>query len=215
VIAGNERGFVEDHRDDGRWESLHLGGEPGEEAFPERFLQEKQERTVRLPDLMLVQDGFVMSPELELEALQRRADPVHVGVLAHDAKQEDENGILGIDLAEFDRTFKTNVYAMFWLCRAALPRLQEGASIINTASIQAYDPSPTLLAYAPTKGAIVNFTKALAQIAIKQGVRVNAVAPGPVWTPLIPSTMPKEQVKKFGSDTAFGRAAQPALPRSA
>jgi NAD(P)-dependent dehydrogenase (short-subunit alcohol dehydrogenase family) len=110
---------------------------------------------------------------------------------------------------EFDRTFKTNVYAMFWLCRTALPRMQEGASIINTASIQAYDPSPTLLAYAPTKGAIVNFTKALAQIAIKQGIRVNAVAPGPVWTPLIPSTMPKEQVKKFGSNTAFGRAAQP------
>ena len=110
---------------------------------------------------------------------------------------------------EFDRTFKTNVYAMFWLCRSALPRMQEGAAIINTASIQAYDPSPTLLAYAPTKGAIVNFTKALAQIAIKQGVRVNAVAPGPVWTPLIPSTMPGEQVKKFGSDTAFGRPAQP------
>ena len=110
---------------------------------------------------------------------------------------------------EFDRTFKTNVYAMFWLCRAALPRMKAGASIINTASIQAYDPSPTLLAYAPTKGAIVNFTKALAQIAIKQGVRVNAVAPGPVWTPLIPSTMPEEQVKKFGSNTAFGRPAQP------
>jgi len=110
---------------------------------------------------------------------------------------------------EWDRTFKTNVYAMFWLCRTALPRLQQGAAIINTASIQAYDPSPTLLAYAPTKGAIVNFTKALSQIAMKQGVRVNAVAPGPVWTPLIPSTMPSEQVKKFGSDTAFGRPAQP------
>jgi NAD(P)-dependent dehydrogenase (short-subunit alcohol dehydrogenase family) len=110
---------------------------------------------------------------------------------------------------EFDRTFKTNVYAMFWLCRNALPRMRQGASIINTASIQAYDPSPTLLAYAPTKGAIVNFTKALAQIAIKQGIRVNAVAPGPVWTPLIPATMPNEQVKKFGGDTAFGRPAQP------
>jgi NAD(P)-dependent dehydrogenase (short-subunit alcohol dehydrogenase family) len=110
---------------------------------------------------------------------------------------------------EWDRTFKTNVYAMFWLCRTALPRMAEGAAIINTASIQAYDPSPTLLAYAPTKGAIVNFTKALAQIAMKQGVRVNAVAPGPVWTPLIPSTMPAEQVKKFGGDTAFGRPAQP------
>jgi NAD(P)-dependent dehydrogenase (short-subunit alcohol dehydrogenase family) len=110
---------------------------------------------------------------------------------------------------EFDRTFKTNVYAMFWLCRAALPRMKAGSVIINTASIQAFDPSPTLLAYAATKAAIVNFTKALSQLAMKQGVRVNAVAPGPVWTPLIPSTMPEEQVKKFGGDTSFERAAQP------
>ena len=110
---------------------------------------------------------------------------------------------------EFDRTFKTNVYAMFWLCRAALPRMAPGSSIINTASIQAYDPSPNLLAYAATKGAIVNFTKALAQMASDQGVRVNAVAPGPVWTPLIPSTMPEDSAKKFGADTAFKRAAQP------
>jgi len=111
--------------------------------------------------------------------------------------------------AEFDRTFKTNVYAMFWLCRAALPRMKAGSAIINTASIQGYDPSPQLLAYAPTKAAIINFTKALSQMAMEQGVRVNAVAPGPVWTPLIPSTMPEEKFKTFGKDTAFGRAAQP------
>jgi NAD(P)-dependent dehydrogenase (short-subunit alcohol dehydrogenase family) len=110
---------------------------------------------------------------------------------------------------EFDRTFKTNVYAMFWLCRAALPHMQPGSAIVNTASIQSFDPSPNLLAYASTKGAIVNFTKGLSQIAMKKGVRVNAVAPGPVWTPLIPSTMPEEKVRKFGQDTSFGRAAQP------
>ena len=110
---------------------------------------------------------------------------------------------------EFDRTFRTNVYAMFWLCRAALPRMQPGACIINTASIQAFEPSPNLLPYAATKGAIVNFTKGLSQLAMKQGVRVNAVAPGPVWTPLIPSTMPEDKVKQFGADTSFGRAAQP------
>jgi NAD(P)-dependent dehydrogenase (short-subunit alcohol dehydrogenase family) len=110
---------------------------------------------------------------------------------------------------EFDRAFKTNVYAMFWLCRAALPRMRAGSCIINTASIQAYDPSPQLLAYAPTKAAIVSFTKALSQMAMKQGVRVNAVAPGPVWTPLIPSTMPEERVRSFGADTSFERAAQP------
>jgi NAD(P)-dependent dehydrogenase (short-subunit alcohol dehydrogenase family) len=110
---------------------------------------------------------------------------------------------------EFERTFRTNVFAMFYLCRAALPRMKPGSAIINTASIQGYDPSPTLLAYAPTKAAIINFTKALSQLAMKQSVRVNAVAPGPVWTPLIPSTMPQEHVKKFGQDTDFERAAQP------
>ena len=110
---------------------------------------------------------------------------------------------------ELERTFRTNVYAMFWLSRAALPRMRAGSTIINTASIQALDPSPQLLAYAPTKAAIVNFTKALSQLAMKQGVRVNAVAPGSVWTPLIPSTMPEKKVKEFGKDTLFERAAQP------
>jgi NAD(P)-dependent dehydrogenase (short-subunit alcohol dehydrogenase family) len=110
---------------------------------------------------------------------------------------------------EFDRTFTTNVYAMFWLCKAALPRMKPGSVIINTASIQAFEPSPTLLAYAPTKAAIVSFTKALSQSAMQRGIRVNAVAPGPVWTPLIPSTMPQQRVKKFGADTQFERAAQP------
>lgn len=110
---------------------------------------------------------------------------------------------------EFDRAFRTNVFAPFWLCRAALPRMQAGSAIINTASIQSYDPSPTLIPYAATKAAIVNMTKSLSQLAMKQGVRVNAVAPGPVWTPLIPSTMKQESVKKFGADTSFERAAQP------
>jgi NAD(P)-dependent dehydrogenase (short-subunit alcohol dehydrogenase family) len=114
-----------------------------------------------------------------------------------------------VSTEEFDRTFRTNVYAMFWLCRAALPRMKAGNTIVNVASIQSYDPSAHLLAYAPTKAAIVSFTKALAPMAIKSGVRVNAVAPGPVWTPLIPSTMPEEKVKNFGADTLFGRAAQP------
>jgi NAD(P)-dependent dehydrogenase (short-subunit alcohol dehydrogenase family) len=87
--------------------------------------------------------------------------------------------------------------------------MREGGAIINSSSIQTYQPSPTLLAYATTKGAIVTFTKALAQEAIKDGVRVNAVAPGPVWTPLIPSTMPPEHVEKFGENTPVGRAGQP------
>lgn len=96
------------------------------------------------------------------------------------------------------------------LCKALLPQMKEGGSIINTGSIQSFDPSANLIAYASTKAAIVSFTRSLASLAIKQGVRVNAVAPGPVWTPLIPSTLPKEKVKQFGSQTVFGRAAQPA-----
>lgn len=111
---------------------------------------------------------------------------------------------------EWDKTFKTNIYAMFYLSRAVLPQMREGSTIINTASVQAYQPSPTLLAYASTKGAIVTFTKALSALGIKQGVRVNAVAPGPVWTPLIPSTMPEKSVKKFGSSNSMERPAQPA-----
>jgi NAD(P)-dependent dehydrogenase (short-subunit alcohol dehydrogenase family) len=126
------------------------------------------------------------------------------------AYQSTHESIEEFTTEEFDRTFRTNVYAMFWLCRAALPRMKPGSVILNTASIQAYEPSPTLLAYAPTKAAIVNFTKALSKMAMKKSVRVNAVAPGPVWTPLIPSTLPAESVRKFGQDTAFERAAQPA-----
>jgi hypothetical protein len=126
------------------------------------------------------------------------------------AFQMTHESIQELSSEEFDRTFRTNVYAMFYLCKAALPLMPEGSAIINTASIQAYQPTPKLLAYASTKGAIVTFSKALAEEAIKQGVRVNVVAPGPVWTPLIPATMPVEQVKTFGQDTPIGRAAQPA-----
>lgn len=111
---------------------------------------------------------------------------------------------------EFDRTYKTNVYAMFWLCRTAVPLMKPGSSIINTASIQAFSPSPNLVPYASTKAAIVNFSKSLAQLVGDKGIRVNAVAPGPVWTPLIPATMPQEKVQTFGSDTTFKRPAQPA-----
>ncbi len=126
------------------------------------------------------------------------------------AFQRTHQSIQEVPSEEFEYTFRTNIFSMFYLCKAALPHMQPGSSIINTASVQAYQPSQSLLAYASTKGAIVTFTKALAQDAIQQGVRVNVVAPGPVWTPLIPSTMPEEQVKQFGQDTLLQRPAQPA-----
>jgi NAD(P)-dependent dehydrogenase (short-subunit alcohol dehydrogenase family) len=111
---------------------------------------------------------------------------------------------------EWDKTFATNIHAMFYLSKAALPHMAEGSSIINTASINADMPKPTLLPYATTKGAIQNFTGGLAQLLGKKNIRVNCVAPGPIWTPLIPSTMPPEQVKEFGQETPMGRPGQPA-----
>lgn len=111
---------------------------------------------------------------------------------------------------EFERTFRTNLFAPFYLTKAAFPEMKPGSVVINTASIQSYKPNPQLLAYAPTKAAILNFTKAVAQLGGQKGIRVNAVAPGPVWTPLIPASFDKKKVASFGSDTVFGRAAQPA-----
>jgi NAD(P)-dependent dehydrogenase (short-subunit alcohol dehydrogenase family) len=121
-----------------------------------------------------------------------------------------QGGIADITTEQFDRVFKTNVYAMFWLCKAAIPHMQPGSTIINTSSIQAYTPSPELLDYATTKGAIVNFTRGLAQQLTSKGIRVNHVAPGPIWTPLIPATMPEEKVDGFGEDSPMGRVGQPA-----
>jgi len=111
---------------------------------------------------------------------------------------------------ELDYTFRTNIEAFFYFSRYALQHIAPGGSIINTTSIQAYSPSSNLAPYAATKAAIANFTLSLAEEAIKKGVRVNGVAPGPVWTPLIPSTMPEEKVRKFGENTLFERPAQPA-----
>ena len=110
---------------------------------------------------------------------------------------------------EWDRTFRTNIHAMFYLVRAAVPHMKPGAAIVNTASVNAKTPSPQLLPYATTKGAIANFTAGLAQMLARHGIRVNCVAPGPVWTPLIPSTMPDEKVRHFGEEDPFGRPAQP------
>jgi len=110
---------------------------------------------------------------------------------------------------EWELTFRTNIHAMFFLAKAAVPHMGEGGAIINTTSVNADQPKQTLLPYATTKGAIQNFTGGLAQLLAEQGIRVNCVAPGPVWTPLIPSTMPPEQVKEFGKSYPIGRPAQP------
>lgn len=135
----------------------------------------------------------------------------HLDILVNNAAhQRTFDSIEDISSEGWDETMRTNVYSMFYLCKAAIPRMKPGSAIINTSSINATSPSPTLLAYATTKGAIANFTAGLAGLVAEQGIRVNAVAPGPIWTPLIPSTMPADKVKEFGKNTPMGRAGQPA-----
>jgi NAD(P)-dependent dehydrogenase (short-subunit alcohol dehydrogenase family) len=126
---------------------------------------------------------------------------------AHQATFKD---IAEISDEEWELTFRTNIHAMFYLSKAAVPHMKPGSSIINTASVNSDMPNPILLAYATTKGAIQNFTGGLAQMLAEKGIRVNAVAPGPIWTPLIPSTMPAEAVKNFGKQVPMKRAGQPA-----
>lgn len=126
------------------------------------------------------------------------------------AHQATIDSIEEISSEEWDLTMRTNLYGMFYLCKAAAPVMRPGSAIINTSSIQSKSPTPELLAYATTKGAIANFTAGLAGMLAEKGIRVNAVAPGPIWTPLIPSTLPAEKVETFGSETPLGRVGQPA-----
>lgn len=126
-------------------------------------------------------------------------------------KQTYQESIQDISTEQLEATFRTNVFSLFWICKSALPSMKPGATIINTASIQAYEPSEILCDYAATKAAIVAFSKALAKQVAKDGIRVNAVAPGPVWTPLQPSGgQPQEKVEKFGGNVPLGRPGQPA-----
>lgn len=131
-------------------------------------------------------------------------------VVNNAAYQMSHESLQDISSQELDRTFRTNIFAMFHICKAAEEHLPPGSTVINTTSVNAYKPSPQLLAYAATKGAIQNFTANLAQVWAEKGIRVNCVAPGPIWTPLIPATMPPEKTKTFGEDVPLKRAGQPA-----
>ena len=170
-----------------------------------RFVTDAGRRALAIP-------GDISDEAHCRQLVQRTVDEFgRIDLLVNNAAfQRTYGGIDEIPSEEWDYTFRTNIYAMFYLCKAALPHMKPGAAIINTSSIQSYQPSSSLLAYATTKGAVTNFTKALAEEVAEKGIRVNAVAPGPIWTPLIPSTMPEEKVKNFGKDTPLGRAGQPA-----
>jgi NAD(P)-dependent dehydrogenase (short-subunit alcohol dehydrogenase family) len=130
-------------------------------------------------------------------------------LVSNAAYQMTHETIEEISDEEWDYTFRTNVSAMFYLCKAALPHMRPGASIIGSSSVNSDMPSPTLAPYAATKSAIANFCASLAQLVGERGIRVNSVAPGPIWTPLIPATMPEEKVVRFGKNVPLGRAGQP------
>lgn len=125
------------------------------------------------------------------------------------AEQHPQQSLEDITAQQLERTFRTNIFSMFFLTKAALKHLHEGSAIVNTTSVTAYQGSPQLLDYSSTKGAIVAFTRSLSQSLIEKGIRVNAVAPGPIWTPLIPSTFPKDKVESFGKQVPMGRPGQP------
>lgn len=134
----------------------------------------------------------------------------HLDILVNNAaEQHPQQSIEEISAAQLERTFRTNIFSMFFLTKAALKHLPQNSAIINTTSVTAYQGAPELLDYSSTKGAIVAFTRSLSQALAQKGIRVNAVAPGPIWTPLIVQTMPKEQVEKFGQDVPMQRAGQP------
>jgi NAD(P)-dependent dehydrogenase (short-subunit alcohol dehydrogenase family) len=159
---------------------LTLPGDVGDEAF----CRQAVERTVR---------------ELgRLDALVNNA-----------AEQHQTESIADITAEQLERTFRTNIFSMFFMTKAALPHLREGSTIVNTTSVTAYQGNPSLLDYSSTKGAIVAFTRSLSQQLVGDGIRVNAVAPGPSWTPLIPATMPEDKVAQFGKDVPMGRPGQP------
>jgi NAD(P)-dependent dehydrogenase (short-subunit alcohol dehydrogenase family) len=156
--------------------------------------------------------GDISAPEHCRSVIERAVRELGgIDILVNNAAhQATFNSIEAISDEEWEKTFKVNIHAMFYLTKAAVQHMKPGSAIINTASINADTPNPSLLAYATTKGAIQNFTAGLAQLLAEKGIRANTVAPGPIWTPLIPSTMPTATVEKFGEQVPMKRPGQPA-----
>jgi hypothetical protein len=170
-----------------------------------RWVEEAGRRAVLVP-------GDIAAPA-HCRAIVARAVEAfgRIDVLVNNAAfQMTRQSLDEIPDEEWDRTFQTNITAMFHLCKAAVPHMRPGGAIVNTASVNSDTPKPKLLAYSATKAAIVNFTGGLAQLLAEKGIRANSVAPGPIWTPLIPATMPPEQVESFGQEVPMKRPGQPA-----
>jgi NAD(P)-dependent dehydrogenase (short-subunit alcohol dehydrogenase family) len=155
--------------------------------------------------------GDVSDEQFCREAVQRTVSEFgHIEILVNNAaEQHAAQSIEEISAEQLERTFRTNIFGYFFMAKATLPHLKEGAAIINTSSITAYQGNPMLIDYSSTKGAIVSFTRALANSLTEKGIRVNGVAPGPIWTPLIPATFPEDKVKEFGKDTPMRRPGHP------
>jgi NAD(P)-dependent dehydrogenase (short-subunit alcohol dehydrogenase family) len=155
--------------------------------------------------------GDVSDEQFCREAVQRTVSEFgHIEILVNNAaEQHAAQSIEEISAEQLERTFRTNIFGYFFMGKATLPHLKEGAAIINTSSITAYQGNPMLIDYSSTKGAIVSFTRALANSLTEKGIRVNGVAPGPIWTPLIPATFPEDKVKEFGKDTPMTRPGHP------
>ena len=184
----------------------YLPGEGPDAEEVVSLIEEAGRKAVPLPGD--IQDETFCSSLVDHARSALNGLDILVNVAGH---QQARKAISEITTKQFDETFKTNVYAMFWLCKAALPHMPAGAAIINTASIVAYSPSQNLLDYSSTKAAIVGFTKALAKQVAEKGIRVNCVAPGPIWTPLQTSGgQPPEKIPAFGQHVPLGRAGQPA-----
>ncbi|MEV0124061.1 SDR family oxidoreductase [Streptomyces sp. NPDC050703] len=182
----------------------HLPEEAGDARETARLVEEAGRKAVAVPCDIREEEQCRRLVARAVEEFGR------IDVLVNNAayQMSQPGGIGDISTEQFDRVMHTNLYGMFWLSKMAVPHIPAGGSIINTTSVQAYKPSPHLLDYAMTKGAIVTFTQGLAQMLVEDGIRVNAVAPGPVWTPLIPATLP--DTTEFGKQAPMGRPAQPA-----
>ena len=184
----------------------YLEGEDDDARETARIVEDAGRRAVLVPTDLVEESACQALVDTAVDELGR------IDILVNNAAYQmaQPGGLPDITTEQLDRVMKTNVYAMFWLSKLALPHMRPGSSFINTSSVQSSSPSPELLDYATTKAAIVNFTRGLALSLAEKGIRVNSVAPGPIWTPLIPATMPPEKVEDFGTQSPMGRAGQPA-----
>lgn len=208
VITGGDSGI-------GRAAAACFAAEGAKVAIVYRNETEDAKETKRLmqeegADCLLL-EGDIGEESFCREVIRRAVDRFgRLDILVNNAgEQHPQESIADITQEQLERTFRTNIFAMFYLTKAALPHLKKGAAIINTASVTAYRGHPKLLDYSSTKGAIVAFTRSLAINLADKGIRVNGVAPGPIWTPLIPSTFEEEEVAEFGANTPMKRPGQP------